>query len=305
MAVDPNRATHLQLSLVQNALYPGKIFYVNNSSVKPEGAGVASNSNSGTSPLEALSTIAGAVAKCVASRFDTIVVLPGHAETVTAAVTVNIAGVRIIGVGKGSLKPTITGNFAGDAMTITAANVRVENIHFAAPSTDEQTAFINVAAANVELIDISGIGSAASKNVVDCITIASGGDDLKIEGLRIWNTNTAVNSFISIEAAVARLQLRDVMCFGDVATAGIIDGATATQLFFDRVSIGVVGTTKAAATLDSNPTGLIQNSYFAGTSTTLANNAALGTGIRLMNVLVLEETDGSKQGAPIPAVDAD
>jgi len=68
--------------------------------------------------------------------------------------------------------------------------------------------------------------------------------------------------------------------------------------------VRTVGTTKPAITLDSNPTGLARNCDFSGTSTTLADNAAMGTGMRLFNIRVLEETDGSAQGALIPAVDA-
>src|SRR5690606_32604769 len=119
------------------------------------------------------------------------------------------------------------------------------------------------------------------------------------------NTTVAVNSFVSIEAAVARFRFFNSFMFGDVATAGIIDAATATQMHWSGVTVGVVGTSKPAATLDSNPTGLIERCNFSGTVTTLASNAALGTGIRLFDVKVLEETGGAAQGALIPAVDSD
>lgn len=283
----------------------GEKFYVNNSTVKPFGAGVASNTNVGTSPLLPCSTIAGAIAKCTASRGDTIIVMPGHAETVIAALTVNIAGITIRGLGHGSLTPTITGNFAGDAMDITAANVIVDNFRFGVPGTDAQTSWINISGANVTVKNIRGVASTTSNNVVDCFTLASGANDCTLENIEIFNSVVPVNSFLSIEAAVARLTVKNFYAFGDVATAGIIDAATATQIHLENVTVGTVGTTKAAATLDSNPTGMAIRCRFAGTSTTLADNAALGTGLRLFDVLVLEETDGSKQGALIPAVDAD
>jgi WD40 repeat protein len=255
--------------------------------------------------LRYFSTIASAVSAAVAGRNDVILVAPGHAETITAPITVNKAGVSIIGIGRGTAKPSIEVNGAVDGLNITGANVLVKDIHFTAPETDEATAMINIAAAGVTLEGVSGIGSKTSKNFVDCITIAAGADDLTIRNLDIYNSVVAVNSFISIEAAVARLKLEDVFCFGNVVTAGIIDGATATQINWLRVNVGVVGTTKPAATLDSNPTGMIRNSNFSGTSTTLAANGALGNAIRLFDVKVLEETNGSAQGALIPAVDAD
>lgn len=255
------------------------------------------------------STIANAVSASSggggASRGDTIYVMPGHAETYTAALTLSVIGISVIGLGNGNLRPTLTGNFAGDCVNITAANVLFENFRFAAPGTDEQTSFINVAAAGVTLRNIRGIGSTTSKNVVDCITIASGADDLTIDDVRIYNSVVAVNSFISIEAAVARLSLTNILCFGDVVTGGLIDAATATQMFMENVRIAVVGTTVPAATLDSNPTGMARNCFFSGTHGTLATNGNLGNAIRSDNVKVLEETDNSKSGAIIPAVDVD
>lgn len=250
-------------------------------------------------------SLAGALTGCVASRGDVILALPGYTETLTAAFSLNKAGVSLIGIGQGSLRPTITVNGAVDGISLDAASVRVQGINFAAPETDEATSMLNVTAAGCVIKDIRGIGSKTSKNFVDCITLASGADDCVIDGVEIYNSVVAVNSFLSIEAAVARLRVFNFFAFGNVVAGGIIDAATATQIHFKNVSVATVGTTKPAATLDSNPTGLIEDSRFAGTSTTLADNAALGTGVRLFNVLVLEETDGSKQGVAIPAVDVD
>lgn len=275
----------------------GNVFYVDSTN--------GSDGNVGTDPNLPLATIGQAQTSATASNGDMVIIKPGYAETRTAVLTLSKAGVSYVGLGAGSLKPTITVNAAVDGISITAANVMINNFHFAAPATDEATAMVNVAAANAKIFNLSGIGSTTSKNFVDCITIASGANDLTIDGLEIYNTVVAVNSFISIEAAVARAKLKNVFCFGDVVAGGLIDAATATQLYMENVNIGVVGTTKPAATLDSNPTGFAKNCNFAGTSTTLADNAALGTGLRLFDVKVLEETDGSKQGALIPAVDAD
>src|SRR3990167_7989854 len=263
MAIDPNKLTSMKIDIPKDAIAPGKVYFVNNSTIGPEGMATASNDNSGESQLEPLSTIAGAVTKAAASRGDIVYVMPGHAETATAAITLSKAGMRFIGVGHGSLTPTITGNFAGDAVNINGANVWFENFRFGAPLTDAQTSFINVSGANCTIKKIRGIGS------------------------------------------VARFIVKIFFAFGDVAGSGIIDAATATQIYLENVRIGTVGPTKAAATLDSNPTGMVVNCSFAGTSATLADNAALGTGLRLFDVKVLEETDGTAQGALIPAVDAD
>ncbi len=280
-----------------NLFTTGKVTYV--SSV------IGNDNNVGDDPLFPKSTIGGGQTASTASVNDVVAIMPGYAETRTAVLTLSKAGVSYVGLGRGTNKPQMTINGAVDCVSITAANVIVNGFNFLIASTDAATAFINVAGAGAGLYNISGVGSVTSYNVVDCITLASGANDCVIQGLHLTNSVVAVNSFLSIEAAVARLVVQDAYMFGDCATAGIIDAATATHLFMDNVSVATVGTSIPAATLDSNPTGIIQNSKFAGTSTTIANNAALGTGVRLFNVLVLEETDGSKQGALIPAVDVD
>lgn len=264
-----------------------------------------SDGNTGKTPNKAFQNLSAAISAVTASRGDVIFVSPNTTITLTSALALSKIGMRIVGVGQGFFKPQITVNGAVDGLDVTAANITVENFHFTAPETDEATSMINVGAAGFTLRNITGLGSKTAKNFVDCITLASGADDCLLENVDIKNSVVAVNSFLSIEAAIARLKIRNMLAFGDVATAGIIDGATATQLDWDGVVVGVVGTTKPAATLDSNPTGIIRRSRFSGTSTTLANNGALGSAIRLFDVLVLEETDGSKQGALIPAVDVD
>lgn len=250
-------------------------------------------------------TIAAALDSCVANRGDVILVLPGHGETVTAAIAVDVAGVTIKGIGNGALKPTITGNGTIDAVNVTAANVTIDGLHFGAPGTDAQTSFINVVGTGVTLKNISGVGSTTAKNVVDCITVTATADDLTIDGVYFHNSTVAVNSFLSLEGAASRVTVKNFFAFGDVATAGIIDAAKIDYLFLENVSVHVVGTSKPAATLDSNPEGVAVTCRFSGTSTTLANNAALGNLMRLHDILVTEQTDGTAQGALIPAVDAD
>jgi len=301
--------TVTSMFLASHGIFPSpgaRVFFVNNStSTLAPGAIGGSNGNSGLSPQEPFSTLAFAISSCTAGRGDVIVVMPGHAETATAVITISKAGVQIVGCKIGSKRPVFTVNGAVDLFSITAANVLLSSLECNIVTTDAATAFVNIAASGAYVRDIYMIPSSGTENVVDCITLASGANDCVLENIRISNTTVAVNSFLNIEAAVARLHVKDFYAFGDVATAGIIDAATATQILLENVNVGTVGTTKPAATLDSNPTGLVKNSNFAGTSTTLADNAALGTGLRLFDVKVLEETDGSKQGALIPAVEVD
>src|SRR3990167_8350785 len=80
--------------------HPGEIFWVNNSSVLAKGGVSGSNTGGGTYHRP-FSTIDYAIGRCVASRGDVIMVMPGHAENVTAAagITMDVAGVALIGLG--------------------------------------------------------------------------------------------------------------------------------------------------------------------------------------------------------------
>lgn len=125
-----NSVTIRGLPLVQ--LHPGNVYWVNNSGVLPDRAVGGSDGNDG-SYRKPFATIDYAIGKCKASRGDIIVAMPGHAETITAAagMTFDVAGVALVGLGAGTLKPTITFGTATTAdINVTAANVSFTNIRF-------------------------------------------------------------------------------------------------------------------------------------------------------------------------------
>lgn len=93
----------------------GQTFYVDSVS--------GNTAYSGTRPNEAKATIAQAYALCTAGVGDTIVCLPGHAESVSAAGGVTLAktGVSLVGLGNGTLRPTLTFDTATTATLLASA----------------------------------------------------------------------------------------------------------------------------------------------------------------------------------------
>lgn len=92
-----------------------------------------SNGFDGLSPDAPFATLAYAITKCVTSKGDNIILLPGHVETVATAGGVTFAskaGINVIGVGVGSLRPTINFTATGATMLLNAANLYFENILF-------------------------------------------------------------------------------------------------------------------------------------------------------------------------------
>ena len=95
------------------------------------GATGASDSNDGLSWESALATLDAAIAKCTANSGDVIWVAPGHAESYTTTgtkLTVDVAGVTIIGLGTGASRPTFTFGHTGATWAISAASAYVSNL---------------------------------------------------------------------------------------------------------------------------------------------------------------------------------
>src|SRR4051794_33987941 len=90
--------------LLDTRFCPGNVYFVQSTHTnKGDTAG------RGRTPDAPFATIAYAVGQCTANQGDLIVALPGHVETCTAAgtVTVNKAGVTILGIGTGRLRPRV------------------------------------------------------------------------------------------------------------------------------------------------------------------------------------------------------
>lgn len=249
-------------------------------------------------------TLDAALAACVANAGDTVLIAADYTETVTAVKTLSKAGVSIIGLGEGMLRPTITGNGTIDAFNVTAANVTIENLIFPAPGTDDQTADINVAAAGCTIRNTYHIGSTTSKNKTDIITVASGGDDLLVEGVRAYNTVVDCVSWLSLEAAVARPVIRNCVIQGTFSTGVLMDEATATLVTVENCILKNIKAATAVITFTTgNSTGVMRNVAVSGRHTTLASNVVAGTGMDFFDVKATEEA--GTNGIVIPAAEAD
>lgn len=263
-----------------------------------------SNGNSGKSAKQPFATIAQAQSAATASNGDVVVIMPGHTETLTAALTLSKAGVSYIGLGSGGLKPSITVNGAIDGISITGANVRVENIHFPAPETDDATAMINIAAAGVVVNEISGIGSQTAKNFTDGITVTAAGNDSVISNYKLRNVVVDMVSAISLEGASAGVEIVGCNIQGSFSTAALMDEATST---LNLIENNLFKNTKAATAVvtftTGNSTGVMRFNHLSGRHTTIASNLVAGTGMDFFENRVVEEA--ALNGMILPVSDAD
>ena len=106
------------------SVHPGKVFWVNTTTVIPATGKGPSNGNKGTY-LQPFATIDYAIGKCTANRGDIIMVMPGSTETITTdgGIAVDVAGVAIIGLWNGTQRPKILIDAAAAAVGVSSANV--------------------------------------------------------------------------------------------------------------------------------------------------------------------------------------
>jgi len=241
-------------AVINEKVTTGSIFFVD-SNTGTDGAGYGRN------PSAPVATIDYAIGLCTASKGDVIIVMPGHSETLTTAITCDVAGVSIIGQGKGSLRPQLTVNANIDAITITAANVRIENILFN-EGTNAHTARINIAAAFAEIV---GCHFDCGANDLESITIAAAGTDALIKG-NVWRiTANGPDAAIEIEAAGAtRLVVEDNFFDGGSDTnkwdAAAINSGAAHTLCRVRNNTFMYG---AGIAFTAAATGVIEGNHFA------------------------------------------
>lgn len=120
------------------------------------------------------STIDAAIGECTASAGDTILVLPGHTEAVTStSLNADVAGVSIIGLGSGSMKPTLTFAATDSTINVTAADCTFQNLRLQAAVGDVVTAFLHATAAqNTRYIDIEFYAT-STFNFINCYTLGA------------------------------------------------------------------------------------------------------------------------------------
>lgn len=163
-------------------LIKGQAFYVDSAT--------GSNSNDGTNWTKAVATIDYAVGLCTADRGDIIYVAPGHTETITAAagLAIDVAGISIIGIGRGTKQPKLDFTTATTATcTMSAANCTLENFQIEASFADI-----------VSEIVVSGDGC----TIRNCRFLEPTTDENALINILTGGANTA--DFLTVENCVFR-----------------------------------------------------------------------------------------------------
>lgn len=221
--------------------HPGQVFWLNNSTVLPPGGVGGSNGNPGTF-LRPFATLDYAIGKCTANRGDIIMVMPGHAENVATAgaITCDVAGVAIVGLGTGTKRPKFSLTAAAATFVVSAANCSFFNLEW-------QANFADV----VIGLDVSGVDglsfencyfteSGADKNFIDVVDLATGADDISFKGCKFLLGDAANDACISgvahdgmyIEDCIFYANVAQTAAHGLIVSSGNVTNLLIRNCFF-------------------------------------------------------------------------
>lgn len=268
-----------QYVVADDKLTTGNIYWV--SSV------IGTNSSGlGVTPDAPLASLAYALANYgTANNYDRFYLMPGHAESISAAggITAGNAGVEIIGMGLGSNKATLS--FANTAATIavTAANVTFRNIRVTS-TVDEMVKMFNISAPGCTLDGVDHFETTSCQTIQFAFTTTAA-DDLTIQNCRHYQATAAGSAQKWIELIGAdRARIVDntfILAMNNAATTATITSTGTAPVGIEIARNTIVqtgGTTQVSAILLMAATsGHVHDNRVAAGVTTLAGTVALAS----------------------------
>ena len=257
---------------------PGKVFWVNNSGVLPEGGIGGSDSNDGTY-LRPFGTIDGAIGKCTANRGDVIYVMPGHVETLTAAsdVDFDVAGVRCVGLGRGSKMARFDYTNAAGDVTIDADDVAIINMNFHANVTSITIGLSVLAGATDSLVQdcLFDVETTTTDEFTIGINYGVGCDGFKVIDTKMDMGLGGAATGIKLVGATAGGDIKGCTIVGDYSQANIAGITTAsTEIYVDNCILlqggpGGVGAVEVMEML-TGTTGVVRRCHSLANVATIA-----------------------------------
>lgn len=238
-----------------------------------------------------VTTLSAGLARARSGLGDTVVVLPGHSESVADATMLTnlVAGTRIVGFGRGGNMPvfrwtattsqwavsvadvTIQGlrlrmegaNGVVKALVVTAADFGLYgcDIEVASGASNKATIAIELGAGSTRA-DVSGniFRGTATHNVTDGVKVVSAVDSVRICDNEMEFSATAANGLVHVTAAATSIKiLRNIMDNQHTASSACI----------------AVDSVAATGTIADNYTGVLNDGTAASQGVVLAGTATI------------------------------
>lgn len=227
-----------------------------------------------------IASVAKALTYCVASRGDVIVCLPGHTENLAAADSWPVVvGVRILGLGQGTRRPTFTWTAAASTLLMNKAGVSISNcILNLEPGTGTVTvaAPITISAAGCGIRGCQiRTGTDANNLTTIAITTTAAADDLEIIGNEIYGATAAEATTLIQLVGADRLKFIGNTVIGATSSTSVgvvrfITTASTNIIWADNMIINNKAASTVVVTGTANETGLVTRTLLGALATASA-----------------------------------
>lgn len=214
-------------------------------------------------------------ANVVASRGDVIFLLPGFTQTISSAtaITISLAGIKIVGIGDGNLRPKITIDTANTStINVTANGVSFTNVVFVANFLAIASLFTLTTATDFQLMNCEFRDTSSVLNFLSIVTTdttSNDADGLLIDSCKMFllATSGAVN-LVTPLGTNNRWKINNCYYASPTTNAGamipiaagkILTNLILTNNYFNLVNATGTATGYIITTNGSTNTGFIDN----------------------------------------------
>lgn len=253
------------------------------------------------------------------SAGDVIMLAPGHTETISSAtaLTLSVAGLRIVGMGYGTLRPQITLDTANTAtINITADNIRFENCVFIANFLNIAALFTLTTAKSFQCIDCVFRDTTASLNfkaIISTNTTSNAADGIHMErckwlglgsttGTTVVKMNGTNDRFYMEDCYFAHKNADDGGLFMLIATGKVLTNMEIKSCRFNLVGVSSATAGVLVTTDGTTNSGYFYNCFVKHLDATTEIMVTASSGFVFWNLFATAVAD--KQGYLVPAADA-
>jgi hypothetical protein len=207
-------------SVAEVEKHPNEVFFVH-SGTGVDGAGYGRN------PDAPVATIDYAIGLCTASKGDVIYVMPGHNEGLGAAqIAVDVAGISIIGLGKGSLTPRIDFDNAAASIDVSASGCTIKNLRLLPSVTDVLIGIdVNANVTDTLIEDVEALPGEDGAGVDDfalTVDIKAGCTRTTVRRLKVLSHGTAAGYIAGVKLTGASNDVLIEDCYINIVGAGVV-----------------------------------------------------------------------------------
>lgn len=184
----------------------------------------------GINPDAPFKTVAYAVTQCTSDNEDTVHVMPGHTESITAAGTIAMAlnGIEVLGHGRGRKRPVFTWTTAtGATITSAGTNNGFRNCIFDLTGFAAVVTGFNIAGSDFTLDGCEVICTTSTNQAGVALTTTSAANRLTVQNCRFLGTTDAgMTTALKIVGGDGHLIQNNVFIGAYTTTLGAIQNVT-------------------------------------------------------------------------------